>query len=86
MARLETVEDVIEALGGTDAVRDLADVDSAQAVHNWRARGGFPARLFHAMTLALGQRDLEADPALWGQLPCREEKSAPPPAPACLSS
>ena len=50
MSRLTTATDVIDALGGTQAVARLLNV-GASAVSNYR-RLGFPARAYYKLSLA----------------------------------
>jgi hypothetical protein len=49
---LKSVDEVVEALGGTVAVASLAEVGK-QAVSNWRARGVIPSEYFLRVSLAL---------------------------------
>jgi len=64
-ATLDTVDAVIDALGGTAEVARLVG-RGAQAVANWRKRGSMPPEMFLIMSDALAARDLRALPALWG--------------------
>lgn len=61
--RLSTVDDVIDSLGGTNAVAKLLGA-SAKAVSHYRRRG-LPAETFIALTAALNAKDLYAPPSLW---------------------
>jgi predicted SpoU family rRNA methylase len=61
---LETVDAVIEALGGPMAVVRLTG-RSRQAVTNWRAAGAFSSPTFLVMTTALAAAGLSAAPRLW---------------------
>lgn len=61
---LDTVEAVIEALGGTMAVVRLTG-RSRQNVTNWRAAGNFSSTTFLVMTTALAAAGLRAAPRLW---------------------
>ena len=61
---LNSVESVIEAIGGDTAQR-IAGV-GASAVSNWKARGRLPTRLFLVFCAELGKSKTTADPALFG--------------------
>lgn len=65
MNKLETTDEVIEALGGPDAVKSITDATSSQQVFNWRERG-FPARLYLVMQTELERRGFSAPAKLWG--------------------
>lgn len=62
---LTTVDDVIEALGGTAAVAGLAGVGSS-AVSNWRERGKIAPDNFLLISEALRAKGAEASPAIFG--------------------
>jgi hypothetical protein len=62
---LKSVEDIVDALGGTVAVATLAAVGPS-TVSNWKARGGIPPENFMKLSAALERRRLQADPALFG--------------------
>jgi hypothetical protein len=62
---LTTVDDVIEALGGTAATAGLAGV-SAPAVSNWRERGKIAPGKFLLISEALEARGKEASPEVFG--------------------
>jgi len=64
MNSLTTVDEVIDALGGNTAVRNMMSV-SAQAVSNWRKRRRIPPRHYSTMTKALSKIDRSAPPGLW---------------------
>lgn len=64
MPVLETVDSVIEALGGSMAVVRLTG-RSRQAVTNWRAAGAFSSATFLVMTTALAATGRRASPRLW---------------------
>lgn len=74
-APLETVDAVIDALGGTAAVARLVG-RPAQAVSNWRKRGSMPAETFLVFDDALRARDLEAPSSLWGMVQAGEAAEA----------
>lgn len=60
---VSTVDDVIDALGGTHATAQLFGVTEA-AVSNWRVRG-LPPRRFLKFTHVLASRGITAPPSLW---------------------
>ncbi|ERL46373.1 ABC transporter membrane spanning protein [Candidatus Micropelagos thuwalensis] len=66
MSRLTTATDVIDALGGTQAVARLLNV-GASAVSNYR-RLGFPARAYYKLSLACAQKRLDVAEAVFGGL------------------
>ena len=66
MSRLTTTTDVIDALGGTQAVARLLNV-GASAVSNYR-RLGFPARAYYKLSLACAQKGLDVAEAVFGGL------------------
>ncbi|MEC8518443.1 MAG: ATP phosphoribosyltransferase regulatory subunit [Pseudomonadota bacterium] len=66
MSRLTTATDVIDALGGTQAVARLLNV-GASAVSNYR-RLGFPARAYYKLSLACAQKGLDVAEAVFGGL------------------
>lgn len=66
MTRLTTANDVIDALGGTQAVARLLNV-GASAVSNYR-RLGFPARAYYKLSQACTQRGLDVAEAVFGGL------------------
>lgn len=66
MRRLSTATDVIDALGGTQAVARLLNV-GASAVSNYR-RLGFPARAYYKLSLACAQKGLDVAEAVFGGL------------------
>ena len=68
---LDSVEDVIEALGGTAAAAKLAGVGPS-AVSNWKTRGIIPAANFMAFSRALARsRKPEPVPAVFGFKPAK---------------
>jgi hypothetical protein len=62
---IETVSEVIDALGGTTACGRLI-LRSPQAVCNWRQTNVLPAVLFLRMTEELHARGYTAPARLWG--------------------
>jgi len=65
---LGTVDDMVNALGGTAKVAALGGV-GLSAVSNWRSRGRVPAELFLVFSEALKSLGKSADPALFGMTP-----------------
>lgn len=61
---VETVEDVIAALGGSAAVRRLTGATSQQ-LWNWKARRRIPARLYKRMGQALKAAGVAAKDDIW---------------------
>lgn len=61
---LDTVDAVIEALGGPMAVVRLTG-RSRQNVTNWRSAGNFSSTTFFVMTTALDAMGMRAAPRLW---------------------
>lgn len=59
------VREVINELGGTDAVMALTG-RGRQAVSNWRSRERLPKELYLIMCGALKDRGCEAPSSLWG--------------------
>lgn len=66
MRQLETVDEVIAALGGLKAVRALLQLKTPQAVSNFKVRGGFPPRHYLVMKQALDAKGYTAPTRLWG--------------------
>lgn len=65
---LNTVEAVIEALGGIKEVQRLTWRDSNSAVPMWKTRGKFPPNTYTVMQKALRQKRMTAPDHLWGML------------------
>jgi len=61
---LKTVDDVVDALGGTAKVARLIE-GSQQSVSNARASGRLPPTTFVVMTDALAKISCEAPAKLW---------------------
>jgi len=68
--KLDSAGEVMEALGGVDAVARLTGV-TYRAAHNWKAARKFPARTHAALTAALAERGLSAPQSLWNQVEAR---------------
>lgn len=64
-SELQTVQDVIQALGGTAETARLTGKRSNHVV-NWRNDGRFPAATFLLLTDQLRKRGCNAPPSLWG--------------------
>jgi hypothetical protein len=63
---LDTVDDVIEKLGGAEAVRQVVDVKAPSAVPMWRTRKKFPVYTYKLLQNALRERGMTAPDHLWG--------------------
>jgi hypothetical protein len=66
---LETVDDVLDALGGSSAVMAITGVRTPQAISNWRRRRHIPPQHFSVMADALIARGHVARRRLWGMTP-----------------
>lgn len=66
LEQIDSVDAVIEALGGLPEVQRLTEARSQQAVSNWKSRGRFSASTFLVMTQALRERGFTAPARLWG--------------------
>lgn len=62
---LNSVEAIIDALGGTAAAAALAGVGMS-AVSNWKDRGRIPAENFLTFSAALAKESKQADPVVFG--------------------
>lgn len=63
--QINTVDEVIEKLGGRGEVARMVGV-TTQAVTNWRTRDrGFPPETFVVLTEALQKKNLSAPQSLW---------------------
>jgi hypothetical protein len=62
---MDTVEQIIDAVGGTAAAAVLAGV-TPPAVSNWKARGFIPSDLFVVFAEALERRGMIADRSAFG--------------------
>lgn len=62
---IESVDAVIDAVGGTSAASRLAGV-GLSAVSNWKSRGRIPAEKFKIFERALARLGTHADPKLFG--------------------
>ena len=61
---LNSIEEIIEAIGGHDAAAKLAGVGRS-AVSNWKARGMIPPEYWHAFAKALSLAKKKANPAVF---------------------
>jgi hypothetical protein len=73
---LSTVREVVETLGGTKAVAEMADV-SMSAVSNWLSEGWIPPAWYVAMSAALRELGFDVDPQVFRQQQLRTENHAP---------
>lgn len=62
---LRSVDDIVDALGGTTAVAELVGA-GLSAISNWKFRGSIPPEHFLTITEALDERNLSAAPAIFG--------------------
>lgn len=62
---LDTVDALVEAIGGTAATASLAKV-GAPAVSMWRAAGSIPSRHFLVFSEELQRRGLDFDRRIFG--------------------
>lgn len=69
---LETVEAVIEALGGNAATASLLGVRQS-AVSNWKVRGQVPSHRYFAIAAALRSVNKEVSPVVFGSPASHEE-------------
>lgn len=65
MRKIRTPQQVIEALGGLDAVCELTEANAKQVWHWYGRAGQFPANTYVAMTRALRRRGYVAPVSLW---------------------
>ena len=63
-SELHTVDEVVDALGGTGLVADLVK-NSDAAVSNWRKAGQFPANTYLIIRGELEKVNKTAPDALW---------------------
>jgi len=72
MHHIETMDDMVEALGGMPQLLRVTGRAYKDA-HKWVRKGSMPAKYHHLMSTVLAERGYTADPALWVQeLPCME--------------
>lgn len=65
---LDTVEQVIEALGGLKAVGELNKRSGANVAWNWADRGAFPTNTYVVMKKALAKIGASAPDSLWNMV------------------
>lgn len=65
MSTLESIQDVIDALGGPSALADMLDV-TQQAVSMWKVRGEIPAGWHYRLHVEALRRGHQIDPAVFG--------------------
>jgi hypothetical protein len=65
---LNTVDDVIDALGGTEAVRQITKYRKPSAVPMWKHRKKLPPSTYKVLQEALRERGMTAPHHLWGML------------------
>ena len=65
MVTIQTIEEVIEKLGGTKAVAELTKRPSPSAVPNWIVRNSFPLNTYTILKAALRARGYDAPDELW---------------------
>jgi DNA-binding transcriptional regulator YdaS (Cro superfamily) len=71
---LNTVDEVVEALGGTAAVAALTGV-TAPAVSNWRERGAIPSEYFLRIGEALRGDGWDVEPSVFSFKPVVVEEA-----------
>lgn len=62
---LKTVDQVIDALGGTTAAATFTG-RKVQHVSNWRAYGKLPSNTFLTVSQELERLGFKAEPEIWG--------------------
>jgi hypothetical protein len=67
MRTLTSIEEVIDALGGTKAVAELTKRSSPSAVPNWKTRK-FPPNTYAIMKAALQAQGADAPDSLWNMM------------------
>jgi hypothetical protein len=63
---IETIELVIEELGGPEALRKLTRRKGVSSVHTWKWREKFPAPTYTIIQDALRKKGKTAPAKLWG--------------------
>lgn len=64
MKRLNSVHEVIAAVGGEERIADLLGV-GLKSVQQWKWKKVFPAKTYLAIVTELGRSGLSADQSLW---------------------
>jgi hypothetical protein len=67
MTKLETIQDVIAALGGPSDLAEMLDV-TQQAVSMWKVRGEIPAGWHYRLHIEALRRGYEIDPSVFGMV------------------
>lgn len=67
MSTITTVQAVIDALGGEEAVSALTGA-KRNAIRMWRYARRLPSNRYNHMTAELAKLGLNASPELWGQI------------------
>lgn len=62
---LHTPSEIMDALGGTNAVAELTG-RTYGAAFNWRSQDAFPSNTYVVLIRALEAKKLTASPKLWG--------------------
>jgi hypothetical protein len=75
MEELHTTADVMDALGGNDAVAEIT-CSKPKAVWNWRFTRTFPSRTYLILLGALNEVGKTAPASLWGMKLPSEKESA----------
>lgn len=65
---LETVDQVVSELGGSDAVRKITRSKYVSTVSNWIKDGKFPPKTYKVMQNKLCALGLSAPDRLWGMI------------------
>lgn len=65
-AVLNSVAEIVEAVGGPAAAAALAGVETTSAVSNWKARGQIPPEHFFAFGRAVKDAGKQVNPAVFG--------------------
>ncbi len=73
---IQTVDDVIDALGGTGATARLTS-RKPQHVSNWRAEKRLAAETYEILQDQLRARKLKASSILWGITPAPKRRKKP---------
>ncbi len=64
--KLTSIDEVVAALGGVQAVLSMTGRRYSSAISNWKDRGGFPPTTYLVMSEALKRKGASAPPSLWG--------------------
>jgi hypothetical protein len=74
--KLHSVQEVIDELGGYDAVKSLTNRSSQSVIPTWKWRKKFPPNTFAVMRAALLARGAIAPASLWGMPELQMEATA----------